>query len=468
MRINVPKKIKEELELIESVYVEMDDTTHPGADTLKFHVSKLHFEKVEFVNVFDQQWQNCSFVQYRIKYLDGTEEVLRFESKEAAKYLTILQSEGFNRATSRNSANWRECFYGETVTYTALKYLNTSAVGDKETQFQEKWEIVFEAAGILALDNAVISRKGVVYNEELTERYDDITRFGSDAQLATDSFEQKLYEDVQLHKRCPTTDLEYLEGATLNLYTFFSNHNFCHSFLDVGTMLDVLDRSGEKIKGYDHYIIPENSFPLVRKMLCNSGVNFEKLKYSGRNRDKNLPNPGYICENLVTPSVNFFGRFYRPGCFNFLQKVFLHNPVKHLTRKLYISREGNGRDIENSAALEALLLKLGFETVYPSKQIDIPALFAAAKIVIGAHGAAMANCVFCSPGATLIDLIPSCYTHPFFMSMAQAVGIAYIGVICPSKANKTEDPNKKSPYANTSMEVNLAQLRKVLVDLDGI
>jgi hypothetical protein len=468
MRINIPKKIKENLKLIEALWLELDDISKTDSGVVKVNINKLYLAQLEFFNVFEQQWQNCSFVQYKIKYLDGTEEVLRFESKESAEYLTILQSEGFKRASSRNSANWRECLYGETVAYTALKYLNTSAVENKETQFQERWEIDFESAGILALDNAVISRKGVVYNEELTERYDDITRFGSGTQLATDSFEKKLYEEIQLHKRCPTTDLEYLEGATLNLYAFFSNHNFCHSFLDVGTMLDVLDRAGEKIKGYDHYIVPENSFSLVRKLLCNSGVNLEKLKYSGRNRDKNLPNPGYICENLVTPSVNFFGRFYRPGCFNFLQKVFLHNPVKYLTRKLYISREGNGRDIENSAALEALLLKLGFDTVYPSKQIDIPALFAAAKIVIGAHGAAMANCVFCSPGATLIDLIPSCYTHPFFMSMAQAVGIDYMGVICPSKANKTEDPNKKSPYANTSMEVNLAQLRKVLVDLDGI
>jgi GR25 family glycosyltransferase involved in LPS biosynthesis len=86
MRITVPKRIKEELALIESVCVEMDDTTQPGTDTLKVHVNKLHFEKMEFVNIFDQQWQNCSFVQYRLKYLNGREEVIVFESKEKANY----------------------------------------------------------------------------------------------------------------------------------------------------------------------------------------------------------------------------------------------------------------------------------------------------------------------------------------------------------------------------------------------
>ena len=384
MRINVPKQIKEDLELIESVCVEMDDTTQPGSDTVKVGVSKLHFAQMEFVNVFDHQWQNCSFVRYRLKYLDGSEKVLDFDNKECAKYSAISQSEGFERSSSRSSSNWRECRPGETVMYTALKYFNVSALDNSEKKFQETWKVDFEPTGILTLNNAVISRKGVIYDEELTERYDDITRFGSNHQLATDSFEQKLYEDIQLHKKCPTTDLEYLHGTVLNLFAFFSNHNFCHSFLDVGTMLGVLDYAGEKITGYDYYIVPENSFPLVRKMLHTAGVNLEKIKYSGRNRDKNMANPGYICENLVAPSVDFFGRFYRPGCFDFLQKMFSHKVSKHLTRKLYISREGNGRDVKNVSTFEALLLKLGFETVYPSKQLDIHLLFASAKIIIGA------------------------------------------------------------------------------------
>lgn len=91
MRINVPKKIKEDLELIESVCVEMDDATQPGSDTVKVHVNKLHFEKMEFVNIFDHQWQNCSFVQYRLKYLDGSEKVLDFDNKECAKYVSALE-----------------------------------------------------------------------------------------------------------------------------------------------------------------------------------------------------------------------------------------------------------------------------------------------------------------------------------------------------------------------------------------
>lgn len=91
MRINVPKKIKEDLALLESVYVEMDDTTQNDFDTLKVSVSKLHFEKMEFVNIFDSQWQNCSFVRYRLNYIDGSEKVLDFDNKECVKYVSALE-----------------------------------------------------------------------------------------------------------------------------------------------------------------------------------------------------------------------------------------------------------------------------------------------------------------------------------------------------------------------------------------
>jgi hypothetical protein len=91
MRINVPRKIKEDLALLESVCVEMDDSTQPGAATLKIGVNKIHFEKIDFVNIFDHQWQNCSFVQYRLKYLDGREVVLDFDNKECAKYVSALE-----------------------------------------------------------------------------------------------------------------------------------------------------------------------------------------------------------------------------------------------------------------------------------------------------------------------------------------------------------------------------------------
>jgi len=465
MRINVPKKIKEDLELIESVHVEMDDTTQPGAGTIKVQVSKLHFEKMEFVNIFDHQWQNCSFVQYRLKYLDGSEKILDFDNKERSCYLPIFDEKGFKSTQSRDSSNWSEALPGKYVKYSAFKYLNTDLLPLEYKSFQESWEIRFDSAGILSLEDAAVSCNGIVYSEGFSKRHHDISRFGTNRLLAADAFEQKLYEDMGLINACASTDFEYLPGRTLNLFALFSNNNFCHGLLDVATMLDVLQNAKEKVRDYDYYIVPQNSALLIKSMLKFVGVDFNKSKYTGKVRETNKLNPGYVCDNLVTPSVSFFGRFYRPGSFDFLRSLFLTHEKSKLTRKLYISREGNGRDILNKNQVENLLEKLGFEIVYASKQLDLPELFSKAKIVIGAHGAAMANCVFCSPGAVLVDLLPNVYAHPFFMSLAQSVDVRYVGVICSTSSIEPPDNNKKAPFANTHMQVNIPQLKKLLDEL---
>ena len=91
MRLRVPKKIKEKLADILEVWVEYDNISTPSQDVLQFSVSKRHFEKIEFVNMVDEQWKNCSFARYRIKYLDGSEELLDFDNKDCAKYVSTLE-----------------------------------------------------------------------------------------------------------------------------------------------------------------------------------------------------------------------------------------------------------------------------------------------------------------------------------------------------------------------------------------
>jgi len=461
MRIIIPKEIKENLNQLEEVIIEMDDASTPGR-IIPYSLPFVHIEQFDFANLADHQWQSCSYVKYIAKYKDGREQVFDFESKEKTQYLAIFKIDGCEAAESRNMSNWVECYSAAQVKYTARQYLNTDLIESKTEKFKDAWEIHFDSVGVLYLCDAAISCNGVVYSEVFSKRHHDITRFGTNRLLAEDLFEQKLYEDMGLGRVCPKTNMEYLPGRTLNVFAFFSNNNFCHGLLDVATMLDVLRKAKEKIQNYDNYIIPQNSSTLIKKMLDIVGVDFTKKRHIGKVNVTNTLNPGYVCDELVTPSVNFFGRFYRPGSFDFLREVYQCVPKTKLTRKLYISREGHGRDFANRTQVEMLLERLGFETVYASKQIDLPELFSSAKVVVGAHGAAMANCVFCSPGCVLVDLIPSVYVHPFFMSLAQSVYMEYIGIICKATVTENTDPNKKGPFMNTHMHVDIAQLQSVL------
>ena len=78
--------------------------------------------------------------------------------------------------------------------------------------------------------------------------------------------------------------------------------------------------------------------------------------------------------------------------------------------KLYISRQGDAKRLfPQETALEAALMRRGFAVVRPERlAIDEQiALFRGARAVVGCTGAGFANCIFCRPGARLVEVQPT-------------------------------------------------------------
>jgi capsular polysaccharide biosynthesis protein len=80
--------------------------------------------------------------------------------------------------------------------------------------------------------------------------------------------------------------------------------------------------------------------------------------------------------------------------------------------------------VENEADVVAALSPFGFETIDPGtlafdQQVR---MFSEAELVVGAHGAALANLVFCPEGAAIIELFPPDYVNVCFWALATAVG----------------------------------------------
>jgi hypothetical protein len=87
-------------------------------------------------------------------------------------------------------------------------------------------------------------------------------------------------------------------------------------------------------------------------------------------------------------------------------------------RKIYISRKVDGRVPENELDVEALMSELGFEIVsLTGIELDVQmALFANAEVVVGTHGAGLANLVWCKANQTKVveimrDGQPHCFEH---------------------------------------------------------
>jgi capsular polysaccharide biosynthesis protein len=97
-------------------------------------------------------------------------------------------------------------------------------------------------------------------------------------------------------------------------------------------------------------------------------------------------------------------------------------------RLIYVWRaDAVARPMRNEDELVERLTELGIEPVVLSglglaEQVR---LFHGARLVIGPHGAGMANVVFCARGAVMYELLPSHYTNPCMGRLAQSRGVHY-------------------------------------------
>jgi hypothetical protein len=85
-------------------------------------------------------------------------------------------------------------------------------------------------------------------------------------------------------------------------------------------------------------------------------------------------------------------------------------------------------------ALEEFLAAQGFTSVVPedltpAEQIR---LFLHADMVVGAHGAGMANLLFCPPGTRVLEMAPLAAFRPQFWMIAEKLGLAYGVLPCPA------------------------------------
>jgi hypothetical protein len=94
------------------------------------------------------------------------------------------------------------------------------------------------------------------------------------------------------------------------------------------------------------------------------------------------------------------------------------------TRRLFISRRDSGahRPIKNEEEIARTLERRGFQTVaLGNLEIDDQVrLFAAARVVVAAHGAGLANLVF-STAPTVIELFPPDWVQPDFQAFQRAL-----------------------------------------------
>jgi hypothetical protein len=135
------------------------------------------------------------------------------------------------------------------------------------------------------------------------------------------------------------------------------------------------------------------------------------------------------------------------------------NQVKKRSRRLLIERKGPTRMISNFDAVRAVLSEEGFDTVSlegmaPSDQI---LLFQSAEFVVGAHGAGLANLLFCEPGTKVIEFMPSVEMRPFFWIISDSLDLRHAVQFCPMVNGDT---------FQATLEVDISKLTALYKTLD--
>jgi hypothetical protein len=115
-------------------------------------------------------------------------------------------------------------------------------------------------------------------------------------------------------------------------------------------------------------------------------------------------------------------------------RAFNHLPPPEGPRqRIFIRRQGT-RAIANPRMVERMLMRQGFtivlmEDLTATQQID---LFRRAEMVVAAHGAGLANLLFCPPGTQVLELSPDCEYRPFFNEIAAKLGLSHAVLPCPT------------------------------------
>jgi hypothetical protein len=146
------------------------------------------------------------------------------------------------------------------------------------------------------------------------------------------------------------------------------------------------------------------------------------------------------------------------------------------TRKIFIARRGH-RSILNVTEIELALANFGFEIIDPAKLTftEQVHLFASAKVLVGALGAAFSNLIFCQKGTKVLGVC-SPYAKRFCMqaNLALYSGCDYKLLVgettgyVPGKEDNLQNTLEDLYLLHSSFSVNLPRLIQALKDWEII
>lgn len=257
-------------------------------------------------------------------------------------------------------------------------------------------------------------------------------------------------------------------GKVLSLLTGGAgNANYFHWIYDVLPKIFLVEKY-INIKKINYFLFPSIDKKFQRESLDLLNIPYRKRLSSKKIRHlkcKSLivTEHPYVIKNDPTNEITNIPLWILKSLKKNLMKD--KKNLKKFPKRIYIDRsdsESNHRHLRsilNEQAIKEILIKKNFKIVRVSEYsfVDQIKLFYNAEIIVGLHGAAFANFVFCKPKTKIIEF-RSNTAGPMFENLAKNNRLKYL---------KIESKPKKYFYNNQlgHIEVDIALFKKKLEKL---
>jgi tetratricopeptide (TPR) repeat protein/capsular polysaccharide biosynthesis protein len=237
--------------------------------------------------------------------------------------------------------------------------------------------------------------------------------------------------------------VETIQGKVA-LLSGLAGHVYYHWMFDVLPRLELLRRSGIKLKEIDWFIVNSLSKPYQQETLNLLGIPQDKIIESDRRSH-------IQASELIVPSFPGYLDWVPEGTIKFLRQTFL--PQTEQTQNnsnnqderglIYVSRaKAKNRQLVNEVEVSQLLTASGFVTVFLEEMsfLEQITIFANAKIIVAPHGSGLTNLVFCSPNTKIVELFSPNYIRTDYWMISQQLSLHHYYIVgknfsCPSLRN---------------------------------
>jgi capsular polysaccharide biosynthesis protein len=170
------------------------------------------------------------------------------------------------------------------------------------------------------------------------------------------------------------------------------------------------------------------------------------------------PARAILPDRLLMLNGPFWNYCANPWAVDFLRRHFQPQVAKPW-RKIYIRRTGR-RKIINETELLPHLEAMGFEIYEWKEGVDRQIqFFAESSVVVGVHGADLANIIFCVPGSRVLEIVPTDLVARYFYHVSEASGLLHYHLVGDSL---TQRPKGDKGTSDADIRVDPAEFRQAL------